>query len=288
MNDTFFATLVDSLPAGVVLLEQANGHILYMNPRAVALLGADGRHWAGASFTACFPEVAHDWMASLGSADASVDVQGPLEGQIFALTAFDPAAGHIGLLIHDVSARCDRADPRTSAPTLLSGGDKFMGRPYAAVDLSEGVEGHHARVGALVGDDRVVATMGDDVAQPASVEVHLATLDTSLIDELREALGDDLNEIFDQFLFQLDDQLQLLGGAIAATEAQQIRECAHALKGSAGSLGVSGLAGIAAEIETMAREGDLVPVAEAFDRAQRCAAQTVVILGEMGFSAREV
>lgn len=397
MNDPFFLTLVDAMPAGVVVLDQVDGAVRYINPHAAALLGVDAQRCVGRALSASLPEHADAWIALLRRAQASVDVSGPLEGYILALAAFEPAPGQLGILIHDVSARCDLGDPRTPASTLLAGlgdgqrvllvedqtvnrvlatrilesagfeviqaedgvaalevldqshidlvlmdcdmprmdglaatrslrarearrgggaripvialtaragaadqaaclaagMDDFMSKPYMTFELLERVHCHLARAQRCDQPTPSSAAMSNDAAASevsqaaASATDQAATLDMRVIDELREVLGDDLNEIFGQFLFQLDDQVQRIGAALTTGDAQRVRESAHAVKGCAANLGVSALAAIAATIESRAREGDLASAAQSFATLPPCAAHSVAMLAELGFSASE-
>jgi len=198
--------------------------------------------------------------------------------------------GELGLSPVPILALTAHSGPVEQAACMAAGMDGFMGKPYTAFDLLEMVERHLAQSPAqAVGEESSAGGQvgADDGGAVVLTEDDLASLDMTLIDELRDALGDDLNEIVDQFLFQLDEQVRLLGDAITCRDAQQVREYAHALKGSAGNLGVSGLAAIAAEIEVMGREDNLACAENSFARMDRCVARTVTVLEEMGFSARE-
>lgn len=86
---------------------------------------------------------------------------------------------------------------------------------------------------------------------------QIPLIDTEALDDLREVLGDELDEIVEQFVAQLDEQVDAVREALAAADRQQVVESAHSLKGGAGNFGANRLAAIAAAIERAARDADL-------------------------------
>jgi HPt (histidine-containing phosphotransfer) domain-containing protein len=63
--------------------------------------------------------------------------------------------------------------------------------------------------------------------------------------------------ILDRFERQLPKDLEELWRAVGAGDARQVAQTAHALKGAAGAVSATDLAGCAAKLELMGRGGDL-------------------------------
>jgi HPt (histidine-containing phosphotransfer) domain-containing protein len=75
-----------------------------------------------------------------------------------------------------------------------------------------------------------------------------------------ERLDDDrdlLIELAQIFLEQVPAQLSQIQAAVRSGDAKTLRERAHALKGSAGTLAGSAVSKTAARLEQMGRDGDL-------------------------------
>ena len=110
-------------------------------------------------------------------------------------------------------------------------------------------------------------------------------VDTAALDELKEALGEDLAEIVDQFLLQLDGMVRAVEAALEADNPSDAAAHAHALKGTAANLGATALAGVSAEIEHLAKIGDME------SGRQRCASLSVIatasarVIREGGYSS---
>lgn len=84
----------------------------------------------------------------------------------------------------------------------------------------------------------------------------MAYLDTEILDELLEILGnDDLCAIAQSFADQLDRQLAALGD-VSGSDLTETARIAHSLKGGAGNLGAHALSEVAATLERSARDGD--------------------------------
>lgn len=79
-------------------------------------------------------------------------------------------------------------------------------------------------------------------------------------DELRERLCDDddlVGVVVDLFVEECPGWLAAIVDAVAAADAERIRETAHALKGAAGNLSAHTVASAAGRLEMMARNGSL-------------------------------
>ena len=99
------------------------------------------------------------------------------------------------------------------------------------------------------------------------------TLDTRVLDELRESIGGDeafFSELVDEFLADAPRQLQSLREAATAGDAEACRRAAHTLKGNGRTFGAEELAALCLEVETAAAAGDLdavLPRLEEIDQA---------------------
>ena len=85
-------------------------------------------------------------------------------------------------------------------------------------------------------------------------------IDESILDSYRElqeeGQGDVVTEFIDLFLDDLPGRLTQIEEAIQAEDPKAIRSAAHALKGSAASIGAARLSGAASELEALARSGE--------------------------------
>ena len=79
-------------------------------------------------------------------------------------------------------------------------------------------------------------------------------LDTAVIDELRETLGDDTYRSFaDRMLAEVTDTAQTLHALLAAGDHETLARTAHRTSGSAAGTGAKGLHALLKEIENTAR-----------------------------------
>ena len=85
-------------------------------------------------------------------------------------------------------------------------------------------------------------------------------LNTSALTALRESTGDDrefLAELVGIFLAESPAQLAELETAITASNAGDVRRCAHTLKSNGATFGIDRLTGACRELENCASAGDL-------------------------------
>jgi len=84
-------------------------------------------------------------------------------------------------------------------------------------------------------------------------------LDPAVLESYRVLQEDDepdlITELIDGFLADLEGRLQVIRCAIAGGDAPALRSAAHAVKGSAGTVGATGLAERCGELEALGREG---------------------------------
>ena len=80
-------------------------------------------------------------------------------------------------------------------------------------------------------------------------------LNMDALAELRELMGDGLNDVIRTFIDYMPEQVDSLSSAINAKDADTVFNVAHKMKSSCGSIGATGLAQLAEEIEMIGRSG---------------------------------
>jgi len=93
-------------------------------------------------------------------------------------------------------------------------------------------------------------------------------VDTAVLAELRESVGDDpefLAELIDEFLADAPTQLGSLRDAAASGDATTARRAAHTLKGNSRTFGAADLGALCQEAEAAAESGDLAGVQARLD-----------------------
>jgi HPt (histidine-containing phosphotransfer) domain-containing protein len=87
-----------------------------------------------------------------------------------------------------------------------------------------------------------------------------SALDTAVLGELRQSVGDDpefVAELIDDFLADAPTQLESLREAATSGDAIDARRAAHTLKGNSRTFGAGALATLCQEAEAAAGAGDL-------------------------------
>ena len=80
-------------------------------------------------------------------------------------------------------------------------------------------------------------------------------IDNKLIDELRDLMGEDfIGELVDTYCEETPQLLVQLRLALAAGDAITFRRASHSIKSSSASLGATGLAELARELEALGKE----------------------------------
>lgn len=111
-------------------------------------------------------------------------------------------------------------------------------------------------------------------------------VDTAALDELKEALGEDLAAIIDDFLRQLDGMVGVIEAATMAGNPCATAKNAHALKGSAGNVGAVALADVSAQIERLATAGDMESARLVCASLSVTAATSARVIREGGYASR--
>ena len=100
-------------------------------------------------------------------------------------------------------------------------------------------------------------------------DAHQATLDPETIAKLKSYGDEFVAELVGLYLKQLDLRLAEICLAVDGQRAAELRESAHALKGSSANLGAARMLGLCSQLELAARSGDLTAAPALFDEIQR-------------------
>ncbi len=86
----------------------------------------------------------------------------------------------------------------------------------------------------------------------------MPTIDQAIFNELKQMSGADfIGELIDAFLDDAPNMIQNMQSALATNDVESFRRNAHSLKSNANTFGATELAGLAKELEFMARENNL-------------------------------
>jgi|GEM_PF-1785318 len=147
---------------------------------------------------------------------------------------------------------------------LQAGMDDYLSKPFRSSDLHEvlsrwleAAEEQPAEESA----ERAEEPNSEREAAPESDPQAAPLLDPKVLEELRE-LGDltatdMLGQLVTIYLGNSADLIEQLGTAVSAGDAKGVREAAHALKSTSGSLGATTLSALCKDLEMMGREGRL-------------------------------
>lgn len=91
-------------------------------------------------------------------------------------------------------------------------------------------------------------------------------LNMEALDELRSLMGDALNEVLQTFVDYVPGQIEELSRAVANEDAEGVFNLAHKMKSSSSSIGASGLASVAEQIEIIGRSGSTKGTAELLEK----------------------
>src|SRR5919198_467178 len=86
----------------------------------------------------------------------------------------------------------------------------------------------------------------------------MPVIDKLTFEELKQISGEDfINELIDAFLDDAPNMMQNMQVALDTKDVESFRRNAHSLKSNANTFGATELAGLAKELEFMARENNL-------------------------------
>ncbi|MDX2507146.1 MAG: Hpt domain-containing protein [Gammaproteobacteria bacterium] len=92
------------------------------------------------------------------------------------------------------------------------------------------------------------------------------SIDFNTLNELKEIMGDDFDELISTFISDGKIQLDKLKLAIDSTSASEIRRIAHTLKGSCANLGAHPLSEICNKLERNATDNKLGEAKDLFEK----------------------
>ena len=198
-----------------------------------------------------------------------MDMQMPVMGGIEAtrlIRADEKATGRVSTPIVAMTANAMQGDRETC---LQAGMDDYLSKPLNQVDLAAKLRRF------TVAEDKTDAKVSSDkekAAEPAAIFDYaeaLARVDSEMLEILVPA-----------FLEHGPDELAALRAAIANGDAQEAMRRAHGLKGTLSAFGAQPAAQRSAEIEVLAKQGDLMslgPMVEALEGELR---KLMVVLGK--------
>ena len=100
------------------------------------------------------------------------------------------------------------------------------------------------------------------------------------IDELERFQRGARVEVARLFVESIELDLARVGDALAARDAESLRQRLHSIKGCAAGIGAVHLAAVSAQLETRARGGDVAGVAQQSDTLRSAAAAAVAAVRE--------
>ncbi len=103
-------------------------------------------------------------------------------------------------------------------------------------------------------------------------------MDTSAFSEMKELMGDTLNEVIGLCLQSLPEQLNAIEDAIDKNNAESLFNVSHKMKSASGSIGAFGLAQKAETLEMIGRDGSTQVSDQAIDELRDATEQVITFL----------
>jgi PAS domain S-box-containing protein len=135
---------------------------------------------------------------------------------------------------------------------LAAGMDDYVAKPISRSALVKALERWLP--------DRKNEVAAEEAACSLSVESNdgpLVVWDETFLLRLLEGDREMVDEVIAEYMEDAPNKLAALASALASGKVEEIRMCAHSIKGSAGSVGADALRSAAFDMETAARSGDL-------------------------------
>jgi CheY-like chemotaxis protein len=149
------------------------------------------------------------------------------------------------------------ASPGEREKCLAAGMDDYLSKPYLVEELA-----------ALVDRWLGIETAAPETRSRERLDERLTTFR-----RLGESHGEAvLEQVVEAFLRQGERDLEAIAQALAAADGGAVAAAAHSLRGSSGFLGAAALAACCAELEALARQGNLAackPRLQAMEREYR-------------------
>jgi len=103
-------------------------------------------------------------------------------------------------------------------------------------------------------------------------------MDASAFSEMKELMGDTLNEVIALCLESLPEQLNAIEDAIDNDNAESLFNVSHKMKSACGSIGAFGLAEKAETLELIGRDGSTQVPNQAIDELRDATEQVIIFL----------
>lgn len=103
-------------------------------------------------------------------------------------------------------------------------------------------------------------------------------MDASAFSEMKELMGDTLNEVISLCLQSLPEQLNAIEDAIDKNNAESLFNVSHKMKSASGSIGAFGLAQKAETLEMIGRDGSTQVSDQAIDELRDATRQVITFL----------
>jgi len=103
-------------------------------------------------------------------------------------------------------------------------------------------------------------------------------MDAAAFSEMKELMGETLNEVITLCLQSLPEQLNAIEEAIDSNNAESLFNISHKMKSASGSIGAFGLAEKAETLELIGREGSTQVPDQAIDDLRDATKQVITFL----------
>ncbi|MEW6445594.1 MAG: response regulator [Pseudomonadota bacterium] len=161
-----------------------------------------------------------------------------------------------GLMPTPILALTAYATQQELEPCYAVGMNGYLTKPFKAEELFGLVRRWLTPSDAALAHRDAPSTTTESASQTMDAASPPA-LDADTLEQLHQALGDDIKGVIEFFLDYLPGQLDALRQAVESGQADTLRREAHSLKGSAGNLGARPLAQLCGALEHEARENRL-------------------------------
>ncbi|KZN12739.1 PAS domain S-box protein [Marinomonas sp. TW1] len=145
--------------------------------------------------------------------------------------------------------------PETSAEVFRAGGDGVVPKPFKQMHLTQVFE-------EWLPTKNNLSLSTEEVIQPAETEVNSdgsRFIDVSILQELKQALGDDVHLLVNAFYADVDQIMEGFAKIVyPENEFENITHLSHSLKSVSQNVGAMSLSEIAAKLEVESRLGQLV------------------------------
>jgi two-component system sensor histidine kinase/response regulator len=146
-----------------------------------------------------------------------------------------------------IVAMTANAMPGDREGCLAAGMDDYLSKPFKR----EGLGAILARW--LTGDASRATMQRKQVASPEPLADTDMTLNLEMLGQLREMFEGDLSGVLQAYLVDAQGQIGAMANAIERDSCVELGRAAHSLKSTSRSVGAEGVANLAAELETLAR-----------------------------------